>query len=169
MNSRLKCNRVFQEYLVGSFEAEAFSRGVVIALEAEGEAMGGQGIEVGASRQLAGQTTKGVFDAALLPRRVRVAEPGLDAEPSAQQIVFTELRSVIERHGLTHTRGHRFHHGAEIIGDRLRRSRLLPHPQSAPRSAFLRHQQELSGLLKPMRSTSQSPERVLVSTTAGRS
>ena len=49
MNSRLKCNSVFQEYLVGSFEAEAFSGGVVVAFEAEGEAMGGQGVEIGGS------------------------------------------------------------------------------------------------------------------------
>jgi hypothetical protein len=53
MNSRLKCNSVFQEYLVGSFEAEAFSGRVVVALEAEGEAMGGQGVEVGVSGQQA--------------------------------------------------------------------------------------------------------------------
>ncbi len=84
MNSRLKCNSVFQEYLVGSFETEAFSGGVVVALEADGEAMGWQGIQVGVSGQLAAQTANRVFDAALLPRRVRVAEPGLDAEPSAQ-------------------------------------------------------------------------------------
>src|ERR1039457_5036493 len=112
MNSRLKCNSMFQEYLVGSFEAEAFSGSVVIAFEVEGEAMCWQGIEVGVSGQLAAQTTDRVFDAALLPRRVRVAEPGLDPEPSAQEIVFAELRSIIERDGLAGARGHRFHQGA---------------------------------------------------------
>src|ERR1035441_7883933 len=66
MNSRLKCNSMFQEYLVGSFEAEAFSGSVVIAFEVEGEAMCWQGIEVGVSGQLAAQTTNRVFDAALL-------------------------------------------------------------------------------------------------------
>ena len=84
MNSRLKCNRVFQEYLVGSFETEAFSGGVVIASEASGEAGCWQGIEVGISGQLAAQTANRVFDAALLPRRMGVAEPGPDAEPPAQ-------------------------------------------------------------------------------------
>ena len=110
--------------------------------------MGGQGVEVGVSGQQAAQTTNRVFDAALLPRRVRVAEPGLDAKPPAQEIVFAELRSVIEGHGLAHARGHRFHQGAEIVGDRLRRSHLLPHQQGAPRSAFLHHQQELSRFAK---------------------
>src|SRR5271169_3593431 len=105
MNSRLKCNSVFQEYLVGSFEAEAFSGCVVVAFEAEGEAMGGQGVEVGVSGQQAAQTANRVFDAALLPGRVRVAEPGLDAKASAQEIVFAELRSIIEGDGLAHVRG----------------------------------------------------------------
>src|SRR5271166_81411 len=144
MNSRLKCNSVFQEYLVGSFEAEAFSGCVVVALQAEGEAMGGHSIEVGVSGQEAAQTANRVFDAALLPWRVRVAEPGLDAKPPAQEIVLAELRSVIEGDGLAPARGQRFHQGAEIVGDRLRRPRLLPHQQGAPRSAFLHHQQELS-------------------------
>jgi len=106
--------------------------------------MSGQGVEVGASGQEAAQTADGVFDSALLPGRVRVAEPGVDAKPPAQEIVFAELRSVIEGHGLTHRSGHRFHHGAEIVGDGLRCSRFLPHQQGAPRSAFLGHQQELS-------------------------
>src|SRR5579863_67568 len=144
MNSRLKCNSVFQEYLVGSFEAEAFSGGIVIAFEAEVEAMGGQSVEVGVSGQLAAQTTNRVFNAALLPRRVGVTEPGSDAKALVEEIVFAELGSVIEGDGLTQVGGHGFHHGAEIVGDRLRCSRLLPHQQGAPRSAFLRHQQELS-------------------------
>ena len=84
MNSRLKCNSVFQEYLVGSFEAEAFSGSVVEAFEAAGEVRGGQGIEVGTSGQLTAQTANGVFDAALLPGRVGIAEPGLNAEALAQ-------------------------------------------------------------------------------------
>jgi hypothetical protein len=113
MNSRLKCNRVLQEYLVGGFESEAFSGSVVIALLAEGEAPSWQGIEVGASGQVAAQTTNRIFDAALLPGRVRVAEPSLDAEPLAQEIVFTELHSVIEGQGLTAARGHRCQHGAD--------------------------------------------------------
>ena len=73
---------------------------------------------------------------------------GLDAKPTAQKIVFAELRSVIEGHGLAHVRRHRLHQGAEIVGDRLRRSRLLPQQQGAPRSAFLHHQQELSRFAK---------------------
>ena len=84
MNSRLKCNSVFREYLVRGFEAEALSGCVVVAFQEAGEAGCGQRIEVGVSGQLAAQPTKRVFDAALLPRRMGVAEPSLDAKPSAQ-------------------------------------------------------------------------------------
>src|ERR1700730_9566824 len=84
MNSRLKCNSVFREYLVGGFEAEALSGGVVVAFQEAGEAVCGQRIEVGLSGQVAAQPTNRVFDAALLPRRMGVAEPSLDAKPSAQ-------------------------------------------------------------------------------------
>ena len=84
MNSRLKCNSVFREYLVRGFESEAFSGRAVIAFQEAGEAMRWQRIEVGLSGQLTAQPTNRVFDAALLPRRMRVAEPGLDAKASAQ-------------------------------------------------------------------------------------
>ena len=84
MNSRLKCNSVFKEYLVGSFEAEALSGRSVVAIQEAREAVCGQRIEIGLSRQLAAQSTNRVFDASLLPRRMSVAEPRLDAEPSAQ-------------------------------------------------------------------------------------
>jgi hypothetical protein len=55
MNSRLKCNSVFRDYLVGGFEAEAFSGRAVIAFQEAGEAVCGQRIEVGLSGQLAAQ------------------------------------------------------------------------------------------------------------------
>ena len=84
VNSRLKCNSVFREYLVGGFEGEALSGRVVVAFEEAGEAVCWQRIEVGLSGQVAAQPTNRVFDAALLPRRMRVAEPRLDAKPSAQ-------------------------------------------------------------------------------------
>jgi hypothetical protein len=84
MNSRLKCNRELQEYLVGSFKGEAFSGGVVVALQAELKVMNGEGIEIGFSGQLAAQTANRIFDTALLPGRMRVAKPGLDAKPSIQ-------------------------------------------------------------------------------------
>ncbi len=88
MNSRLKCNSVFKEYLVGSFEGEALSGVVVVAIQVAIEAVFWQCIEVGLSGQLAPQPANRVFDAALLPRRMSIAEPGLDAEPSTQEIVL---------------------------------------------------------------------------------
>ena len=60
--------------------------------------------------------------------------------------MFAELSSIIESDGLAGACGQGFDHEAEIIGDRLRGSRLLPQQQRAPRSAFLGHPQELSWL-----------------------
>src|SRR5580658_8102247 len=101
MNSRLKCNSVSKEYLVGGFETEALSGSVVIAFQEARQAGCGKRIEVSFSGQLTAQPTNGVFDTALLPRRMGVAEPSLNAKPSAQQIVHAELASIIEGHGLT--------------------------------------------------------------------
>ena len=65
----------------------------------------------------------------------------------AQQIVFAELTSIIEGHGLAGARGG----NASTMTLRLSATdcavlRLLPQQQRAPRSAFLRYQQELSRL-----------------------
>ena len=84
MNSRLKCNSVLEEYLVGSFEAETFSGSVVVALEADGKVTGGQAIEVGVAWESAAETANRVFDAPFLPRGMSIAEPGLDAEALAE-------------------------------------------------------------------------------------
>jgi hypothetical protein len=66
MNSRLKCNTStsISEGLVGGQEAEAFSGGVVIALDAGLEFLWGQGGEVGFTGQVAAHAADGVFNAA---------------------------------------------------------------------------------------------------------
>ncbi len=143
MNSRLKCNRVMEEYLVGGMEGEALSGGVVVALHEVGEAVWRERIEVGFFGQEAAHTTDRVFDAALLPGRVGVTKPSRNAKPSGEEIVLAELGSVIEGHGVAGMGRHGDHQGTEIVGDRLGRSGFLPHQQRAPRSAFVGHEQEL--------------------------
>jgi hypothetical protein len=49
MDSRLKCNSVFKEYLVGGFESEALSGCVVVEVKEASEAVCWQRIEVGVS------------------------------------------------------------------------------------------------------------------------
>src|SRR5208282_6904306 len=119
VNSRLKCNTSLKEYLIGCFEAEAFSGGVVVAIEELDEMVLLQDIEVGFSGEQATQTTDSVFDAALLPGRVCVAEPRADSELSSEQIVLAELGAIVEGHGAAGAGREPPRHGAEIRGDRL--------------------------------------------------
>src|SRR3712207_9125133 len=48
------------------------------------------------ARQEATQPSVGVLDAALLPRRVRVAEVGLDTMVPGQLVIAQELRAAVE-------------------------------------------------------------------------
>ena len=68
------------EYLGGSEESEALTWGIIIRPHDLREPLVGHRREVGLARQSAAQSTDGVLDAALLPRRVRVTEEGLDPE-----------------------------------------------------------------------------------------
>jgi len=51
--------------------------------------------QVCSTRQEASDTTVGIFDAALLPRAVRIAEAGVDAERFAQLVMKGELGAVV--------------------------------------------------------------------------
>ena len=68
------------ESLSGSIVAEAFARGIVVSLHQLSKPIVRQGGQVGLAGQGASQTTDGVLDATLLPRRVGIAEEGLEAE-----------------------------------------------------------------------------------------
>src|ERR1039458_492966 len=99
MNSRLKCNTILEEYLIGSFKAQAFSGGIVVLVDEVGQGAFREGIEVGFSGQHTAEAADGVFDAAFLPGRMGVAVPGLDAVLAGEQIMLAELRAVVEGHG----------------------------------------------------------------------
>ena len=59
----------------------------------------GQGGEVGFTGQVAAHATDGVFDAAILPRLVGVAEEGGEAEGRGEWVMLGELGAVIEGDG----------------------------------------------------------------------
>ena len=76
MDSRLKCNTVCEvfEYFLGCPEVEAFAwRPVVFGCEGI-EVILCDGSEIGLARQRPAQSADGVFDAAFLPWRMRIAE-----------------------------------------------------------------------------------------------
>jgi len=89
-------------------------------------------IEVRFTGKRASQAADRVFHAAFLPRAVRIAEEGLDAESFVKPVMLGELVSVIEADGLTH----RLRKLVELAGDRPSRAdsfsidRALNHAES---------------------------------------
>src|SRR5205823_7672500 len=101
VDSRLKCNPVFEfaEYFVWGVEVEAFAgRAVVSRCDGIEVILGDYG-EVGFSGQRAAQSADGVFDAAFLPGRVRIAEESLKAAWNGEFVVQCELGTVVEGDG----------------------------------------------------------------------
>src|SRR4051794_6702442 len=71
----------FGEGLGRGLEVKAFPRGVVIGADQGLKTFVREGGEIGLARHEAAHSADGVFDAALLPRRIGVAEIGIDGEP----------------------------------------------------------------------------------------
>jgi hypothetical protein len=80
-------------------EVKAFSRGVVVGGNEGVEALVRQGGEVGLARDEAAHAADGVLDAALLPRRIWIAEEGFDPE-AVESAVACELGAIVEGNGL---------------------------------------------------------------------
>jgi hypothetical protein len=78
-------------------EAEAFSGRVVVRGENDVEAFARQSLDLGFSWELASQPADGVFDAALSPRGVRVAEVGLCLELPGDALVAIEFGATLPR------------------------------------------------------------------------
>jgi hypothetical protein len=78
---------------------KAFSRGVVVSLDARAKACWGEKDKVGLARKKPAHPSDGILDAALLPGGVGVAEEGL--EPDLVQLEMArELGAVVEGNGL---------------------------------------------------------------------
>jgi len=121
VDSRLKCNRgaSISESLVRGQEAEAFARGIVVALDAGLELGRGEGGEISFAREVAAHAADGVFDAAFLPRFVGIAEEGGEAEVLGELVVGGELGAVIEGEGLAQGRGEGLEESEQAVGDGL--------------------------------------------------
>jgi len=95
---------------------KAFSRGVVIGSQESEEAFVGEGCEIGLSGEDASQSADGVFDAALLPGGVGIAEEGLGGEV-VQPIVSGEFGAIVEGDGLAQIRRQCREEGKKLLGD----------------------------------------------------
>ena len=80
-------------------EVKAFAWGVVVGGDEAVETAGRERGKVGFAGDEAAHSPDGIFDTALLPGRVGIAEEGLDRQ-AAQQEVTSKLGAVIEGHGL---------------------------------------------------------------------
>jgi hypothetical protein len=97
---------------------KAFSWGVVVGRQQGVESLIWQEDEVGLARQEAAHAADGIFDAALLPGSIAVAEEGLKAEP-VQQAMTGELGAVVEGQGSAQRRRQVGKHVDELIGDEI--------------------------------------------------
>jgi hypothetical protein len=108
----------FVEHLCGCFEVKAFSWGVVVGAQEGVEAPIREGCEVSFARDEAAHTTDGVFDAALLPGRVGIAEEGFDGE-AVKQLMTGKLGAIVESNGLAQPRGQAFEERVQMRGDAI--------------------------------------------------
>ena len=92
-----------EEDLGRGLEVKALSRGGVVGPEELGEALLGEGRQIGFARQRSAEAADGVFDAALLPGCVWVAEVGFEAE-LVQAVMASELGAVVEGDGAAQAR-----------------------------------------------------------------
>src|SRR5487761_705376 len=139
VHSRLKCNTgsSISEGFEWGQEVEAFTRGVVVAMDASLEIVRGQRGEIGFTGQVAAQATDGVFDAALLPGFVGVAEEGGNTQALGELVMGGELGAVIEGDGLTQGRRQRCEPLQEVIDDGLGGLIGLAGEAQRARGAFL--------------------------------
>ena len=85
------------EDLYRGLEVKAFSRCIVVGADELVEAPGGDGVEIGFARQGSAHSTDGIFNSALLPRRMRVTEECFEVElPMAGK-----FGAIVEGYGLT--------------------------------------------------------------------
>src|SRR5258708_17108158 len=86
----------FGQNLRWRLEVEALARCVIVKEAQVVESIWVKRSEVGLTRQMAAQPTDGVFDSALLPRGMWIAEKGANVERLVQRVVQSELRAVVE-------------------------------------------------------------------------
>jgi len=122
----------------GSFEVEALSRRVVVSGDQVIEAARVDGVEVCLARQVSSQSSDGVFDGALLPGAVGVAEEGSDCELVVEEVVLGELGAVVEGDGFAQAGLERSEPGEELVCGVLRGLAGLPCQQGHTGLPFVR-------------------------------
>ncbi len=102
--------------LGGRLIAKAFARRIIIGLDHVCKALIRERSQVGFAGQGPAEPADGVFDPALLPRRVSLTEEGLQAE-GMEGMMLGEFRAVIEGDGLAPSGGQGGQQGGHGVGD----------------------------------------------------
>ena len=110
--------QLFNEDLSGGVEVKTLSGSIVIDCDEVIELAVVNGGEIGLSGKKSACTSDGVFDAALLPGRMRVAEVGLESKV-VEQKVARELCAVVKGDGLAERLGHKLQNLPELACDEV--------------------------------------------------
>ncbi len=102
--------------LGGRLIAEAVTRRIIIGLDHVCKAFVRERGQVGFAGQGPAQAADGVFDPALLPGRMRIAEEGLQTE-GMEGVMLGEFRAVIEGNGLAPGGRQGGQQGCDGVGD----------------------------------------------------
>ena len=133
-----------------SLEAEAFSWCIVVIRDDGVEAGFWQVCKVCFSGKCASESSDGIFDAPFLPRRVWIAEVGLDVEQSRELLVSVELGTpfdcppaagaqdrIVEGYGLAQVWREGFEHLDKTLRDGIGLEVGLREGDSEARVAFM--------------------------------
>ena len=77
-------------------EVQAFSRRVIVGVDEASDVFGFERLKISGSGQEASESADGILDAALLPRRMGIAEEGLQVGAFVQTMMLSKLGSVVE-------------------------------------------------------------------------
>ena len=91
--------KVIAEYRSGRLEPKTFSWSMVVGGNPLVELCGGEGGEVGFTRQAATPAADSIFDAAFLPGGMGVAEIGWHPELLIELVMLCELGAIVEGDG----------------------------------------------------------------------
>ena len=120
-----------------SLEAEAFSWCIVVIRDDGVDAGFWQACDIGFSGDCASEASDGIFDASFLPRRMWIAEVGLDVEQSRELLVSVELGTVVEGYGLAQVWREGFEHLDKTLRDGIGLEVGLREGDSEARVAFM--------------------------------
>jgi hypothetical protein len=126
----------FFEDLCRGGKVKALPGSVVIGADQRVEALVGEGCEIGFARNKASHSPDGILDTSLLPRRIGIAEEGLEIE-LVEQTMACELGAIVEGDGQAQPRWQRVEQLEKMTRNAIRSLTGRPGCEEQPRMAFV--------------------------------